>query len=287
LHLWYPVKSMSLDGVLAMTYRQIKWLILIIPTMVVGAWEYIRHEFLLSYISMEMGNWLTPLIVFMVTITLLLKLFMIYEQMQEELKKERAEKAVLKERERIARELHDGIAQTLFLCSVQLTQLRGKHPELELNEVDRHLRQVHENVRQSIFNLKSRPSGSLTWIEQLRHWIDQFELDTGIRVIPNIQVPEDELLPKEKAELFSCMQEALTNIRKHAHAKNVHLDLIPLPSGWRLVVEDDGIGFSGNPFQQANRFGLAIMRERAQLLGAELSLNRIGEKTRLVIEKGA
>lgn len=268
-----------------MNFKQIKWLILIIPTIVVGAWEYIRHEFLLPYISMDLGNWLTPVIVFTVTITLLLKLFMIYEQMQEELKKERAEKAVFKERERIARELHDGIAQTLFLCSVQLQQLKIKHPELELNEVCRHLRQVHEDVRQSIYNLKSPPSGSMTWLDQLHHWIDQYELDTGIQVTINIQLAENDLLPKEKVELFACIREALTNIRKHANAKQVRLELISTTSGWKLIVEDDGIGFRGNPFKLANRFGLVIMRERAQQLGAQLLLERIGDKTRLTVEK--
>lgn len=269
-----------------MSFKQIKWLILIIPTIVVGAWEYIRHEFLLPYISMDLGNWLTPVIVFAVTITLLNKLFMIYEQMQEELKKERAEKAVLKERERIARELHDGIAQTLFLCSVQLQQLKAKHPELELNEVQLHLRQVHDDVRQSIYNLKSPPSGSLTWLDQLHHWIDQYELDTGIQVDLNIQVPENELLPKEKIELFGCIREALTNIRKHADASKVFIELASTDTGWRLIVEDNGIGFRGNPFKLSNRFGLMIMRERAQQLGAQLHLERIDNKTRLTVEKG-
>ncbi|MEX2103784.1 MAG: sensor histidine kinase, partial [Bacilli bacterium] len=57
-----------------MSYRQIKWLILIIPTLTIGLWEYVRHQFLLPYISMELGNWLAPVIVFVVTITFLLKL---------------------------------------------------------------------------------------------------------------------------------------------------------------------------------------------------------------------
>jgi two-component system nitrate/nitrite sensor histidine kinase NarQ len=70
-----------------MSYKQIKWLILIIPAVVSGLWEYVRHRFLLPFISMQLGNWLTPLLVFTVTIVLLLRLFAIYEKMQEELKK--------------------------------------------------------------------------------------------------------------------------------------------------------------------------------------------------------
>ena len=98
-----------------MTYKQLKWFILLIPTVTVGVWEYVRHEYLLPYISMEVGNWLTPVIVLFVTFTLLTRFFKKLETIQEELRIERAEKAVLEERERIASNLHDGMAQSLFL----------------------------------------------------------------------------------------------------------------------------------------------------------------------------
>lgn len=51
-----------------MTYKQLKWLILTIPTLTIGIWEYVRHEFLLPYISMELGNWLAPVFVLLVSL---------------------------------------------------------------------------------------------------------------------------------------------------------------------------------------------------------------------------
>lgn len=62
-----------------MSYKQIKWMILLIPTITVGLWEYIRHQFLMPYLSMDAGNWLTPVIVYLVSVTLLSRLFLMLE----------------------------------------------------------------------------------------------------------------------------------------------------------------------------------------------------------------
>ncbi|MBH8598814.1 MULTISPECIES: sensor histidine kinase [unclassified Thermoactinomyces] len=269
-----------------MSYKQIKWLILIIPTLVTGVWEYVRHQFLLPVISMQFGNYLTPVLVFAVTITLLYRLFAIYENMQEELKKEREEKAVFKERERIARELHDGIAQTLFLCSVKLNRLREKYPDADLVSVDQHLRQIHDDVRQAIFNVKTASSlPSQIWQKQLETWFHLFETDTGIAVRKKIDLEESRLSPKEKIELFACIREAFTNIRKHSGARQVDCRLSSCPGGWKLVIEDDGKGFCGDPFASPTSFGLKIMQERARQIGAVLSFTREQEKTKLIIQK--
>src|SRR4051794_28175051 len=113
-------RNVHREGLNMMSTKQIKWLILAIPTLAIGIWEYLRHTILLPHISMELGNWLSPIIIFLVTITLVNPLFQAYEQLSLQLKRERASKQLMEERERIARELHDGIAQTLFLSSVQV-----------------------------------------------------------------------------------------------------------------------------------------------------------------------
>src|SRR5690606_27321937 len=105
--------------------------ILTIPTLTIGVWEFVRHEYLLPYISMEMGNVLAPVVVFLVTMVFLTQLFRMIERHQEELNQIRALQAVLEERERIARELHDGIAQSLFFLSAQISKME-KQPKDEI-----------------------------------------------------------------------------------------------------------------------------------------------------------
>ncbi|WP_044642531.1 sensor histidine kinase [Risungbinella massiliensis] len=272
-----------------MSDKHIKWLILIIPTIVIGLWEYVRHEFLLSYISMELGNWLSPVIVFFVTMTFLVPLFRRYEKLQEQLKKERAEKAVLQERERIARELHDGIAQSLFLCSVQVNQMKRKQPsDQEWEELDKSLRQIHDYVRYSISNLKSTPAPTpaTAWKVHLEELVEQFRLNTGVLVDLQLELEETHLTAKEKIELFACIHEALTNIQKHAQATKVTILLGSTKQGWSLVVEDNGQGYIGNPFQQPNRFGMRIIQERVSEIQATVTFSRDQGKTKLVIYKG-
>lgn len=274
-------------GVIPLTYKQIKWLILTIPTIVVGLWEYIRHEYLLPYISMELGNWLTPFIVLGVTLTLLVHLFVIYEEIQEALKKEREENAVLQERERIARELHDGMAQTLFLCSVELESIQEKYQDPSLNRVNQHLRQLHDDVRQAITSLKT-PEHTTPFLlkDKMMHLFREFEMDTGILVSARIELEVDQFNAKEKVELYACLQEAFTNIRKHAQATNVKVSLKPLPQGWLCTVEDNGIGFEGNVFSHPDRYGMRIMQERVKSIGASLKFTRQDGKTILTIQKG-
>ncbi|WP_233567853.1 histidine kinase [Cohnella faecalis] len=103
--------------------RKIKWLILLIPTLTIGLWEYVRHAFLLPYMTMDLGNLLAPFIVLAVTLTVVRGLFSHLEHSQVALQAERTLSAALEERERLARELHDGIAQSLFLLAVKLDQL--------------------------------------------------------------------------------------------------------------------------------------------------------------------
>ena len=104
-----------------LSYRWLKRLILWTPTITIGLWEYIRHAFLLPYVTMELGNLLAPFIVLAVTVTLLRGLFAKLEETQEALQRERLLKTALEEREQLARELHDGISQSLFLLSVSIS----------------------------------------------------------------------------------------------------------------------------------------------------------------------
>jgi two-component system nitrate/nitrite sensor histidine kinase NarQ len=266
-----------------MSTKQIKGLILAIPTLTIGIWEYLRHTILLPHISMELGNLLSPIIIFFVTITLVSPLFRAYEHLSQQLKQERASKQLLQERERIARELHDGIAQTLFLSSVQVEKLKAVAPHEQWRELQHSLHHIQEYVRRSIHTLKTETQLSLP--AQLTAVIDQFRFDTGIEVVYEAHFQEDHFSPKEGWEIPAIVSEALTNIRKHAAASKAKVKLISNPINWELTIEDNGVGFDPHNLQASNSFGLSIMKQRAEECKATFSFLRKGGKTIVHIQK--
>ncbi|XID93230.1 sensor histidine kinase [Paenibacillaceae bacterium WGS1546] len=270
---------------------RIKWMILLIPTLTIGLWEYVRHAFLLPYVSMELGNLLAPFIVLAVTLTLVRSLFARLEHSQRELQRERAATASLEERERLARELHDGISQSLFLLAVKLDQLDELNKEGPVRELAVGLREtarvMHEDVRQAIANLRQPPSpASAAWVVPLRELLGDTAELTGAKAEFVWSIPDDMLTDKEKVELHACVREALINVRKHARAAGVYVIGQPDEAGgFRCTVEDDGAGFDGDPLQAHGRFGLRMVRDRARAMGWHFAAERRGDRTVVEISK--
>jgi signal transduction histidine kinase len=265
--------------------RRIKWLILLIPTVTIGLWEYVRHAFLLPYFSMELGNFLAPFIVLAVTLTLVRSLFSRLEQSQQALQREQANNAALEERERLARELHDGIAQSLFLLAVKLDQLDEIAFDPSVKELGVELKQtvrvMHDDVRQAIANLQLPPSpAAAAWVVPLRELLSETAARTEAQADFKWTIPDASLTDKEKVELHACMREALINVRKHANASNVYVvGESDGAGGFRCAVEDDGNGFSGDPLHALGRFGLRMVRDRANGMGWTFAAERRGSRT--------
>ncbi|MBT2770818.1 hypothetical protein J7J47_01055 [Halomonas sp. ISL-60] len=265
-----------------MSYKQIKWMILLIPTLTVGLWEYVRHQFLLPYISMDLGNWLTPVIVYVVSITLLTRLFLMLERIQKELEHERAAKAAFESREKLAKELHDGIAQSLFLLSVKVGRLEEQaKQDQQLDDVYSIKKTVHEvnrYVRQAIADLRYDPNidqalamnESVTLFGQIR----RIAKEIPVRIEVDWSIPEDAFTDKEKVELLACIREALFNIQKHASASQGWIQGNGQKKCWKITIRDNGIGFEMNPFERKDRYGIKIMRERMNELNFNMELRR-------------
>ncbi|WP_256760794.1 sensor histidine kinase [Cohnella sp. WQ 127256] len=265
--------------------RKIKWLILLIPTLTIGLWEYVRHAFLLPYLSMELGNLLAPFIVLAVTLTLVRSLFSRLEQSQQALQREKGANAALEERESLARELHDGISQSLFLLAVKLDQLDGMKSEGPVKELAAGLRGtvrvIHDDVRQAIANLRQPPSPiTAAWVVPLRELLGETAELTEAHAEFSWSIPDGSLSDKEKVELHACVREALINVRKHANASHVYvLGESDGTGGFRCTVEDDGIGFNGDPWAVTGRFGLRMVRDRAKSIGWTFLAERRGDRT--------
>ena len=253
-----------------MNYTTIKRFILWMPAVAVGVWEFLRHTLLLPYMTMEMGNMLTPVLVFLITITLSTRMFKFLEHTESQLRKEQAMKAVLEEREQLARELHDGISQSLFLLSVKLDRIeRSDDPDtirkqtLQLKGTVRH---VYDDVRQSIAGLRSVPAAEeISWMQSLHELIHELQAG-GIQTKLHWKLPESVLSAKEKVELLAIIREAVINIRKHSQAKYASIVCEPKePNGFYCQIEDDGIGIQEE--DQSGKFGLRIMKDRAISMG--------------------
>jgi signal transduction histidine kinase len=199
------------------------------------------------------------------------------ECLVEELRESRAahaESAAEAERSRMARDLHDVLAHSLSALALQLegarllARDRGADPELvEAIERAHHLTAAGlSEAREAIAALRG---DALPGPERLRSLVETF----GDRASLTITGEPAELASDARLALYRTAQEALTNVRKHADAERVDLRLDYEPGGARLVVEDVGA-----PVAAANGggYGLTGMRERAELLGGELTAGPTG-----------
>lgn len=185
--------------------------------------------------------------------------------------------AVVDERTRLAREIHDGLAQTLAFLKIQAAQMqsyltRGETERLTstLQSSYRTLSDAYLDARQAIDNLRRVPSSSL------RDWIGQvasdFEQGTGIKVDLGAFAVEPNFAPNIQAQLIRIVQEALSNIRKHARADRVTLSGFSRDAQVIIEVCDNGVGFLPEQVDAPARYGLRGMRERADGIGAEFQI---------------
>jgi two-component system nitrate/nitrite sensor histidine kinase NarQ len=210
---------------------------------------------------MNAGNWLSAIIVFLVTLYFLNILFGRLERMQQELQKERSEKAVLEEREKIAKELHDGIAQSLFFLSVQVNKLEKENHTEAYRKLKKTLQHIHDDTRSAIQNLRTLPkSTDITWTKSLDAFFNEMENQHDLKIHREWNLTDADLTSKEKVELFACVKESIVNVIKHAQAKEVWVETNHTEKGWVCHVIDKGIGF--NIDQRTDGFGLRILQDR-------------------------
>jgi signal transduction histidine kinase len=196
------------------------------------------------------------------------------------------EMAIVEERNRLAREMHDTLGHRLTVAAVQLEgaeRICSSDPDRAASMVST----VREQVRAGLRELRSTVSALRTPIEadlqlgtSLRRLIDHFEKATGLTV--NRALPDEmPALPEtHRLALFRAAQEALTNVQRHAEASQVWLLLTVQDDSVTLLVGDDGRGLSTR--NDRSGFGLRGLRERAAQLGGELHTEpRPGQGTQL------
>jgi len=184
--------------------------------------------------------------------------------------------AVMQERERLSRELHDGVAQLVAHLLLRLDTIkelveaeRQEEAGAELERLHGVADEIYEDIGESITGLRTNVA-ERGLVRALQDYVDQFEERYQISVRLRTDDAADQLSPLAALQLFRLIQEALTNVRKHAGAREATVTL--MFDGWghlTVVVADDGQGFT--PSSQRNgtarSLGLTSMRERVGALG--------------------
>lgn len=191
------------------------------------------------------------------------------------------ELSVMRERNRIAREIHDTLGHNLALLSIQLetaTRFEARNdPRLheKLLQARQVLRACLTDVRHSVEALRPAEASQGSLQEQLCKLVGAFETTCHeLKITLDLEEATHPLNPEVGLTLYRCAQEALTNIYKHAHATKVLLRLSTSnqqEAQVELLVLDNGQGCEPLPEQQASGFGLRGMRERVTLLGGRLA----------------
>lgn len=247
-----------------MSIRILKLITILLPPILIGGFEYIRHEFLIDYLSMEAGNFYITLLTLILSYLVGTWMFSSFERSNQELVQEQAKRAVYVERERLAGELHDNLAQTLFFLNVKLKQGQIDEAREAVSEID-------NTLRQAIFNLRTSPDNAISFNDRVLQWLHDWEMLTAVEVTKHIDIHTREFNTSEETQLFGIIQEAFTNIRKHSKASKASITFHANADGWTLTISDNGIGIQQSP-KPNKQYGISLMRNRAHELGAKWEL---------------
>jgi signal transduction histidine kinase len=200
--------------------------------------------------------------------------------------------AVLAERNRIAREIHDTLAQGFVAVSVQL-QIVGRTLSQSVDTAREHLEEAQELVRtgiddarRAIWELRSQNPENRDLASQLAQMVERIAAPSQIKTRVQVHGTYRPLAAQTESELLRIAQEAVTNVVRHAAATEIEIQLQFTRRRVKMTIVDNGRGFTGDaPSTADGHFGITGMTERAQQIGGSLKvISRAGEGTRVQVE---
>jgi two-component system nitrate/nitrite sensor histidine kinase NarX len=200
------------------------------------------------------------------------------------------EMAVSEERNLIAQELHDSIAQSLAFLNIQVQMLadslrRGNDTEAMegLAQIREGVQESYDVVRELLVHFRTRMEHA-DLASAVASALEKFEGQTGIKTTFRQSGSGAPLAPENVIQLLHIIQEALSNVRKHAKATQVDVEM-EQNEACRIIVTDNGRGFDSSPnpdIDDENHVGIKIMKERAHRIGAQLTITSAqGKGTRV------
>ena len=197
--------------------------------------------------------------------------------------------AALQERQRLAQSLHDAVNQSLFSAGL-IVEVLPRLWERDPDEARRSLEDLRRLTRGALAEMRAllaelRPTTlTETELSDLLHLLgNAFTGRTNIPV--DVTVSGEGSLPDEtQVALYRICQEALNNIAKHAKASRVEIDVSHAPAGLELHIRDNGRGFDTSELTPSGHYGMSMMRERAEAVGAVLTItSQPGQGTEIAI----
>ncbi len=202
--------------------------------------------------------------------------------------------AALQERELLGQEVHDSLAQQLAFMNVQAQATHELLRSGQTQRADEYVLKLASVARQAQVDARDMVSGLMTcitpeagFLPSLRRFLDQFCRTYGIETELSVADAQcfPALAPTVQVQLLRIIQEALTNVRKHAHGQHARLRLNTDDARVEVVIEDDGVGFDpAEMADESGHFGLRIMRERAAAIGGVVDFqSEPGRGTRVAV----
>lgn len=201
--------------------------------------------------------------------------------------------AILTERERLAREMHDGLGQVLGYVNTkaqavkELLKVDQKEAAIhQMGQLEAAAQETYDDVREAILALSTN-GRKRPLLDSLREYVERFSGFSGIPTQFDVDGVPEQFNPAVEVQLLRIVQEALANARKHAHAKGVQVKLSFQPGQCHLVVEDDGRGFDPDRLSRGPwpHLGLQSMQERAAAINALFTLDTSpGKGTKVTVQ---
>jgi signal transduction histidine kinase len=187
--------------------------------------------------------------------------------------------AVIEERQRISRELHDRVLQLLSSVRMRAESCRRRLPN-ERSALEHELQTIEENIDKAITEIRNLltenqdpedlPAGSLE--RRLKQELDIFRARTGFKLDFRCAIDTHDLPAEIERELYFALREGILNAVRHSRATELHLSLTKTANGCQARLRDNGEGFDAGSTEGSTHYGLKGMRERIRKVGGELAL---------------
>ena len=261
---------------------KLRWVTVVLPGVAIGLLDLWTDHDWDEVISEPVNTLIVPVLLLSVAVTLAAAAFRRVDRLADDVREREAElartAAVQEERERIAREMHDGLAQVLGYVNTKAQAVEELLATGHTQEARTHLaqlssaaRSVYVDVREAILGL-TRPVATRDGIvraleDYAAQYVDASKVAVSVDAEPATRTLR--LSPDVETQVFRIVQEALTNVRKHAAAARVHLGVALRSDGLVVTVADDGVGFTpGRAAADWPHYGMQGIRARAAAIGA-------------------